>query len=570
MNASTGLVISIVGDAEAPHTERAGTLLGFLGFDVRVMTLEEAARSAAQGTSSATVLLAPSVSQRSVEDLAGAVRKLVARPVLICGAGRSPGIIGGLRDACGLQLRLVGPVKTQTYQFARTPVLWPFGGTGLTESRARVLDAIDVGSSLRPLIWSEEGSAFASFKAARHDVFISTAGEWLNPTDPVLRRSFNASSFLDTLPLLVFGRHVLGGEGWTRPTCQANVIIDDPNLRRASYGYLDYSRAVELARTRDFHMTLGFVPLDYRTTSSAAAEVVLANPEQISIVMHGNDHLKRELARPASQREARFAMAQALQRMEQHRRLTGIRCPRVMTMPHGASSPVWIEAMAHVGFTAAISGRSYAFVDRPEDAGAGPLHEMLPAETSLFGLPILNRYPIEGRLEELLFLAWLGKPLNIYTHHGFFAGGWDPFLAAIEFINRQIRPQWVDVQRLVTSNHLVRRNGSTLQVRAFSNQVIVQRPEGIDCLQIMKEGAPGYVENEELVIDGRLAESVESRSGVLGATVSWHGLPDRLSIDFVRPREVPLPPRGWEQRRLIPRARRFLTVTRDRLQPVLG
>lgn len=489
------------------------------------------------------------------------------RPLLVLGLGADASLRDPLADVTGIHLDAGAPEEMATYSFAADEdVLWPFAGLRLGERRPRVLRALlSEDRAVSPLISTDAGHVVVRLVAPGPPVYVSTASAWPAGPPPILRRSFCAESFLDTLPVMVFVRAVLAGRGWRRPTLQATCIVDDPNLRRLRYGHLDYRTAVQFARERPFHLSVGFVPLDYDTTSADVARLFRENSQALSLVVHGNDHLRLELSRQVPHQRAVRSACQALARMERHRATTGLRCPPVMTPPHGVCSRPWVRALRAAGYVAAVATATHPITVKPEDDGAGALHEMFCGELSLYGFPIITRFPAVLSRNQWLFAAWLGKPLVVYAHHGDFAGGAEELLAGVDFINNRMAPSWATITDIVHDNYMLCTRGRVAEVRAFSNDVVISVPDGVDELVVAKEGRDIPWESEIVRVDDLRVEAIEGSPDALRVRV----LPDGRAQ--VRLRFLPDGIDTGDERlggRARGRVRRALTETRDRLAPM--
>ena len=133
---------------------------------------------------------------------------------------------------------------------------------------------------------------------------------------------------------------------WDRETNRATFMVDDPNLRRSRYGYMDLSRLVAESKRHNFHTSIAMIPLDYKKTRKAAADIMLRNPDRLSLVMHGVDHLHGEFAAPVRPQVAETMLLQGLARMDLHERRTGLRHARAMTFPHGLCNKIWMAGDA--------------------------------------------------------------------------------------------------------------------------------------------------------------------------------------------------------------------------------
>jgi hypothetical protein len=556
-------VIDLVGCRRSEVSRALSLLLEALGATVRFVSLSETLDDDRAGA----VILAEALEALDNRAAAGLLRALASRPLLVYGLGLHGATLAAINEACGAALS-AQTVNEREYRFASHPVLWPFGGSILSEESERETPALkDEAAGLWPLVSTPAGVVFGQLRCGSQ-LFVTTVADWPHGVPSLLKERFQRTSFMDALPVLVFARHALGGAGWVRPRPHANVMIDDPNLRRPRYGFLDYRETVRRAKREPFHLTIAVIPLDYQATAASVARIFLEHRDLVSLVMHGNDHLKRELARSVSPAEADYTVRQAIVRMEAHHRRTGLSCPRVMTMPHGASTPLWLRALQEAGYVAAVTRRSYAFTDEPALAGAGPLYELLPAEMSLFGFPLLNRWSLDNPVDDLLFAAWLGKPLVVYSHHQLFAD-WDRLLSAVRFINSRVGPDWADLGHITRGNYLLRTAGAKAEVLAFSNDLVIHVPPGVEELTVTKEGRDIPWETEEISIEGAVIWRARRSANRIRAVVPVSPLGETLHIAFspmLRGSGVP----GWQHTRLRSRARRALTEARDRLAPAFN
>jgi hypothetical protein len=530
--------IEVIGDPAGARTQAACVLAEIAG-----ATAVAVSPAAARLEGRAAVLVTAEIQPGAAEGLRGRLARL---PVLVLGL-RSDTVA-----AVGAGSSLGASVTSRRYRMLG---LWPFAGLELQEETDRVLATI-AGEGLQPIVLSEERPVIA--KAAGGRVLLAAGGDWPGGVPHLLRSGFCPGRFLDALPVLVFVRDALGPAAWTRAGLLATIVVDDPNLAGFRYGHLDFRIAAANARKVDFHLSLGFVPLDYRKTAPAVADFFRRHDDVLSLVMHGIDHLSRELARPADAAVCANRVRTALARVRDHEARTALSCPAVMTMPHGASTPEWIRALSEAGYHAAYSGRAYAFTDDAQAAGAPRDYELRPAELSLAGFPMLKRWSLDHPHDDLLFGAFLGQPTILYTHHNHFAKGWDSFIAEIDFVNRQVRPRWTNSLDLVRSNWLRRRVGGRTEVRAYANQVVVDAGERV---LVSKHGAG--IPPAPVVVNG--VEAQRSASDRLREVELPMG---RYLVDFAP--LTNLAPSAWRRALLSSRVRRSVAEARDRLAGALG
>lgn len=564
---AAGRTILIVGK-DAPIRRALALLLDALGAAVLTRTPSELPVSDELQLSGVVALGDEMVDALRPDQLASGLAALHRWPLLVVGLGADGAMLDALAEVTGVWIQTASPGRTSSYSFAAgEAMLWPFEGMILDEGRPRaVMPLAPEDRALQPLISTPSGHVMARLVAAGAAIHVTTVSGWEDGPPPVLWRSFCAESFLDTLPVMAFARSALGGRGWARPTQQASCIVDDPNLRGPRYGHLDFRDAVQIARERPFHLAVGFVPLDYGTTSPTMARFFREHTQELSLLIHGNDHIRRELARDVAVDRADRSVRQALARMGRHEAATGVSCAPVMTPPHGACTRPWVRALGAAGYTAVVATATHPYTDRPEDEGAGELHEFFCGEMSLFGFPVILRFPAVGHRNRWLFAAWLGKPLIIYAHHGDFAGGAEELLAGVDFINQRVAPQWASIAEVVHDNYQLRTTGRTATARVFSNDVAIRLPDRVDQLVVSKEGRDIPWETEMVLVDDLPVAAEESSGLTLRVAVPTGG----RSMVRVLFRPVTLDAANhWQHASPRSRSRRLVTEARDRLAPVV-
>ncbi len=455
------------------------------------------------------------------------------------------------------ELTITPPAAVEAYAFSTSDALWPFSGARLGEERPRVVAALE--GQIRgvdSLIATPGGNVFLRWRRGSQDVFLTAVPlPDLGPSGK-LKDEFGPTRFAALLPLLVFARAALGEAGWRTPLSGANLLVDDPNLRSHRYGFMDYPTVVEAARERELHFTIAMSPIDHGKTREPVARFVRDNSRYISLVPHGVEHLKREFERDVGPEAAVAALLDGMRRMAQHEAETGIRCPHAMTLPHGSCNATWLEAMRRTGFDATFASRSFPF-KRDSEIGE-PLYEMLPAELSYRGYPVVNRFKAEEAKERLLFEAWLGKPLVVYTHHEFFRDGMARTFEITDFLRRQVGPVWGDIQSILGANFQARTTVRGREIRAFSNAISIEADGAAPIVAVGKPHADPAEEGAS--VDGEDAPAGAGEGGLL-VTELGEGR-RRLSIEF-RPRDSRLDGAAYRTPRRA-RLRRLATETRDR------
>jgi len=375
---------------------------------------------------------------------------------------------------------------------------------------------------------------------------------------------FSGQRFVSLLPLLLFIRSLRQDQGWQPPPMQATFMFDDPNLHWTSYGFIDYREMVRHAAAGQYHVSVATIPLDAWYVHSPARTIFNDNPERISLLYHGNDHVFRELARPPSTEAMRCLLRQAVARIASMEARTGLAVARVMAPPHGACSETALSEMARLGFEAVCVSRGSLRHHNPGAAWLATLG-LKPCDL-LAGLPVIPRFGLTRNCHnDVLLAALLHQPIVPITHHQLLADGYDLLDEVARFVNSLDEVSWRNIQTISRSLYSQRRDGSTLRVRMWSNRITVPLPEWTTQFQVdSPRGNDSAVESlywrnvatedrrwnvltpvEPIVV--RAGQTIEIACGAAGAI--------RSATCNVGPR------------RLAPVARRLLTEGRDRALP---
>jgi hypothetical protein len=293
-----------------------------------------------------------------------------------------------------------------------------------------VAGAVDLGSS--PLIHpglrgrslsDQRAGGIKGLSAQRDTVLASCAGEivWTTGGDvdravlapdelgssDSLRHALVPGRWLSLLPLVQFLRRVTSEVGWEFPPTRATFIVDDPNLHWWSYGFVDFRRIADDAREKGYHLAVATVPLDAWLVHPGVARVFRERREELSLLLHGNDHTRGELERPRTTEDATVVVAEALRRIHALERRAQVTVSRLMVAPHNRCSEQVMRAMLRTGF----EGLCHA-LSSPGSMGR-PLAGWEPAELLAGGLPVFPRLSIRSAREDLVLRSFLGQPLIV-------------------------------------------------------------------------------------------------------------------------------------------------------------
>ena len=405
-------------------------------------------------------------------------------------------------------------------------------------------------------VWTRQGPG----EAQVHRVALSPAQ---HDSSLPLRAQLRAGQFLSMLPLAVFLRELTEPHQWTRPPLRASFVMDDPNLRWPTYGFIDFRSLASHAAEHGYHVAIAPVPLDSWPVSGSAAGVFAEAPESLSLCIHGHAHIRHELERFRSGDEARRELAVALRRVSELERRAGVHVDRVMAAPHERCSAVTTEAMLQLGFEALVIDRANPWRFRPEKEK--PVAGWELAELVSGGLPVIRREDLSVSREDLILRAFLGQPLVLYAHHDDLSEGPDFLATLANEINRLGEVRWTSLGEIARTNFLSRRSGSRLTVRMLCRQAQVRLLAGISNLLVEMPGVDGAA-------DGRVSiGGISTRWERDGCNLRSPGAPvDSDTVDVVI-----TPPRNTRAASIDGRrasswalCRRLIGECRDRAQPI--
>jgi hypothetical protein len=305
-----------------------------------------------------------------------------------------------------------------------------------------------------------------------------------------LRDRLRDGRFLALAALVHFLRAVCADAGWRPPPLRACLLFDDPNLHWTSYGYLPYRELVRQADLHDYHVAFATVPLDGWFAHPSTARLFRERADRLSLVVHGNDHTRMELARPFGAEERRALLAQSLRRIGAFERRSGVPVARIMVAPHGVCSQEMAHDLVPLGFEALCISRPYPWLARPprswlaRPAGSSPLAAWEPASVVDNGLPVMLRRGFGDPDEDLALRAFLDQPLIVYGHHGDMRDGLDRLAEIAGLIHRLGDVRWSSLGEIAASNATTRHEGYTLRVRMFSRRVRLAVPAGVERLVV--------------------------------------------------------------------------------------
>ena len=375
-----------------------------------------------------------------------------------------------------------------------------------------------------------------------------------------LRDRLRPGRFFGLLPLVHFLQAVTG----TAPSeLRACFVIDDPNLHALSYGHVSYPRLAQHADKHGYHVAMAMIPLDAWLASRKAVTLFCARQAQLSLLVHGNDHVRGELAQARSVAESTAVSAQSLRRVKSFERRTGVRVSRVMVPPHSACSILGAQGTLRAGFTALCTSAP------PRAPGADTcLADWHPAEFVAGGLPNISRHHLNSPRDDLPFRAFLGQPVVIYLHHGDLRSGLDVLAEAAKDVDMCGPVRWLPVGELAEMQSTTTIEGDAAFIRLFARRARIHVPAGVTSLVVV---LPGHDEWQLEVLQLSHIGSERPLEVLFDDGRAEIDAPDTRDV-LVSLRRTDAPAAGnvsSRRTRPWPLLRRLLTEGRDRLAPTL-
>lgn len=378
-----------------------------------------------------------------------------------------------------------------------------------------------------------------------------------------LFRQLRGGRCAELAPFLHFLKSLHTGKGWEFPPLRACLMFDDPNLHWRTYGFIDFANMAAHARVHGYHVAFATIPLDGWYAHPSTALLFRGASDRLSLLIHGNDHVARELARPAAAEVTEAALRQALVRIGKLERRSGVEVARVMVPPHGACSERALAAMARLGIEAACISPGSLEAYNPGAAWVRTVGVRFA--DMIGGLAVFPRFGISDACgTDILVAALLGQPIIARGHHRDVSEGLDLLARTAQQVNALGAVRWASPLAISRMNYALRREGSVLRVRMFSPRVEVPTEEDVRTLIIERPG-----------MNDAAAVPVVWRRG--GAESPWRPARERepapvgpgMSVEIAADGRLAEASGGYGKvgARLWPILRRQMTEARDRLAP---
>jgi hypothetical protein len=312
-------------------------------------------------------------------------------------------------------------------------------------------------------------------------------------------------------PYFMYLRAAAGDRVWHFAEQYANFTVDDAWLIEP-YGRLSYTGLLAEMEKHNFHTTVAFIPWNFYRSRPDVASLIRAHPERFSICVHGDDHAHAEFALfraserfPDRVRQGDiFKVRQALGRMNEFSRLTGIPYDRVWIFPHVIGPEEVFGILKENGFLATIDSE---VVPQGLAPPPDPLFRFRNVTLSYENFLSIRRFAAGGDVPRsfLAIQSFLGNPILLYGHQEFFASGigaFDPYADEINRINRQAA--WTTLGEISRHMYLLkRRDDRQYDVRAYSSDILLSNPDSETREFHVEKEESFHPELHSVLIDGR-------------------------------------------------------------------
>jgi hypothetical protein len=383
-------------------------------------------------------------------------------------------------------------------------------------------------------------------------------------------RYLSGGSFISLLPLVHFLREFTADSRWKRPPVMACMIIDDPNLHWISYGFLGFENMLARVKSVGAHVAFATIPLDAWGFHPKTVRLFRDHQRDFSLLYHGNDHTKWELAQDRTPDSWLGVFAQGMTRIARLEERTGLPVARVMVPPHEGYSDAALLALSILGFEGAcfpLAKDSRSRAGQQVRAAFG----LEMAEWMGGRLPVLQRFNMASAScqGQIIISAFLNRPIIPVGHQDTFADGYEALDRAIATINSLGEVRWAGPSTMLNRSYCTFQEKSSLWIKPYARRVQLTVPA-----DVTKVGAilpPDLDASVTLDVtarntDGAVVRRVCPSAGEPVEVRPGQTLDVRLvTPDFVDYRQIKRP--GLSYRALV---RRVLCEGRDRLSPFLG
>jgi peptidoglycan/xylan/chitin deacetylase (PgdA/CDA1 family) len=407
-----------------------------------------------------------------------------------------------------------------------------------------------VGAPLRTIMEVVDGSN--RFPIFVRDVSAGESVSFVAQRTAAILPSGNSVSYLPAAfsqwaaPYFMYLAAAAGDKAWHFTGQYANLTVDDAWLVEP-YGHLSYTGLLAEMEKHNFHTTVAFIPWNFDRSRPNVVSIIRAHPENFSISIHGDDHNHAEFSlSPASEkfseskrREDTFKVRQALARMNEFSRLTGIPYDRVWIFPYSIGPEPVLGILKENGLLATVNSR---IVPQRLVPPGDPLFQFRNVTLSYANFPSIRRFGAAESLPSsfLAIQSFLGNPILLYFHQDFFASGIGTFDSYADEINR-MNPHtvWTSLGEIIRHTYLVkRRDDGQYDVRSYSSDILLSNPDSQTRTFNVEKEESAHPALDSVLIDGQPLPYKENRGLITLAVVIPGGESRHVQIKYEIPQNA--------------------------------
>jgi hypothetical protein len=372
------------------------------------------------------------------------------------------------------------------------------------------------------IISVNDGATFLKLEYKGVAVFLSTFRKIIDIDAELTSQNFDVREhFLSTVPIVLYIKWAFAETCWSAPETNACLVIDDPVLK-STHGFVNFQELLSLMKRHKFSTNIAFIPWNWRRSSPEVVQLFRENPERYSLSVHGCDHTRAEFGGFDRQR-LYWKAQQALERMNRHESITGIRHDRVMVFPQGIFSAAAMSVLKHTDLIAAVNNDVVCADPHPCAITISDVWDIAVMRYSNFPL-FTRRYPWEG-VENFAFDALLGKPVIIIIHHDYCS---DHCKRLVDFVDRlnalKCRLTWCSLGEVVRRSCRQRElSPGMMEVEMYATQLQLENQSRLRKRYLIRrrESEPSSVKEIRAgsrnvpwsPTDGRVAVEIELNPG---------------------------------------------------------
>jgi len=391
---------------------------------------------------------------------------------------------------------------------------------------------------------------FIRYRKGKGNIFVLGTKQTKSFENTQMVEFYNTQYFSEIVSVMIFLRYSCGDECWHREIDYANLTIDDPFLVEP-YGNLEFKGLLTSMETHNFNTTIAYIPWNYDRSNPKVAKLFLDHPDRYSMVIHGNNHDHYEFYKynKVSLKEQENDIIEALNRMKEFRKLTGIPYDKIMIFPHGIAPEKTLEFLKKYNFVATVNNQDAPLeTKRPQSTFYG----MEPAIMDYANFTALKRHSTQGyriwsfrkaksgiEVAPYAFDLFIDKPVLIVAHQDFFFSGIDAFNSTADAINNLAgEVKWTSLGNILKHLYLEKTNDDgSIDMRMYGNKLVLSNKSGSKKLYHIRKKETLNVPISKVTING-----AETNYIIENDTLKVHEvipLRDSMELEIIYNEEIP-------------------------------